>query len=66
MEQWIVQHCAFVVKAYFKNGDLAITTQHLFHRHFNIPCHGHVPSHNNIKEWVQNFQKNSLALKRKP
>jgi len=25
-EQWTVQHRAFVVEAYFKNGDSAITT----------------------------------------
>jgi len=65
MEQWTAQHRAFVVEAYFKNDDSAVTTR-LFHRHFNIPCHGHVPCCNTIKEWVQNFRKNALALKRKP
>jgi hypothetical protein len=65
MEQWTSQHRAFVIAAYFKNGDSAITTQWLFHRHFNIPDHGHVPCHNTIKEWVQNFQENALALKKK-
>jgi len=64
MAQWTVQHRAFVVEAYFKNGDSAITTQRLFRRHFNIPRHGRVPCRNTIKEWVQNFQENVSALKR--
>jgi len=66
MEQWTAQHRAFVVEAYFKNGDSAVTTQRLFRGHFNIPCHGRVPCCNTIKEWVQNFQKNASALNRKP
>jgi len=68
MEQWTAQHGAFVAEAYtyFKNGDTAVTTQRLFRRHFNIPRHGRVPFRNTIKEWVENFRKNSSALKRKP
>jgi len=66
MEQWTTQHHAFIVEAYFKNGDLAVTPQHLFRRHFNIPRHGRVPCRNTIKEWVQNFRENASALKRKP
>jgi len=27
MEQWTVPHRAFVVEAYFKNGDSAVTTR---------------------------------------
>ena len=54
MEQYTAQHCAFIVEAYFKNGNSAVTTR-LFRRHFNILRHGRVPSHNTIKEWVQNF-----------
>jgi len=30
MEQWTAQHRAFVVEAYFKNGDSADTRQRLF------------------------------------
>ena len=66
MEQRTAQHRAFVVEADCKNGDSAITTQQLFLRRFNIPRHGRVPCSNTIKEWVQNFQENSSALKRKP
>ena len=66
MEQWIAQHRAFVVEAYFKNGDSAVTKQRLFLRPFNIPRHGRVPYRNTIKEWVQNFWENASALKRKP
>jgi len=43
MEQWTAQHGAFVVEAYFKNGDSAVTTQRLFLRYFNIPRHWIVP-----------------------
>ena len=64
MEQWTAQHRAFIVEAYFKNGDSAITTR-LFRRNFNIR-HGRVPCRNTIKEWVQNFRENASALKRKP
>jgi len=66
MEQWTAQHRAFIVEAYLKNGDSAVTTQRLFRRHFNIPRHGCVPCRNTIKEWVQYFRENASALKRKP
>jgi len=29
MEQWTAQRLAFVVEAYFKNGDSSVTTQRL-------------------------------------
>jgi len=61
---WTAQRRAFIVEAYFKNGDSAITTR-LFRRNFNIR-HGRVPCRNTIKEWVQNFRENASALKRKP
>ena len=35
MEQWTAQHHAFVVEAYFKNGDSAVTTR-LIRRHHKI------------------------------
>jgi hypothetical protein len=66
MEQWTAQHCVFVVAAYFKNNNSAVTTKLLFCRYFNISHHCCVPCCNIIKEWVQNFWKNALALKRKP
>jgi len=61
-----MQHRAFVVEAYFINGDSAVRTQRLFRRHFNIPHHDRVPCSNTIKQWVQNVRKNASALKRKP
>ena len=64
MGQWTTQHCAFVVEAYFKNGDSAVTTQRLFRRHFNIPRHGHVPCRNTTKERVQNFREKCFGLKK--
>ena len=56
----------FVVEAYFKNGDSAVTARRLFRRHFKIPRQGRVPCRNTIKEWVQNFRENASALQRKP
>jgi len=61
-----VHRLAFVVEAYFKNGDSAIRTQRLFRRHSNVPHHGHVPCSNTVKYWVQNVRKNASALKREP
>jgi len=66
MKQWTAQHRAFVVEAYFKNGDSAVPTQRLFRRYCNITRHGRVPCRNTVKEWVQNFRENASALKRKP
>ena len=63
MEQWTGQHPAFVLDAYSKNSDSAVTTQRLFRIHFNIPRHGRVPCRNTTKEWVQNFRENASALK---
>ena len=50
VKQWTAQHSALVVKAYFKNGDSAVTTQRLFRRHFNIPRHGRVACRKTVKE----------------
>ena len=66
IEQWTAQRRAFLVEAYLKNGDSAVTSQRLFRIHFNIPRHGRDPCRNTIKEWVQNFRENASALKRKP
>ena len=43
MEQWTAQRSAFIVEAYFMNGDSAVTTERLFRRHFNILRYGRVP-----------------------
>jgi transposase-like protein len=66
MERWTTQHRAFVVEAYFKDGDSVVKTQRLFRTHFNIPGHGCVPCRNTIKAWVQNFRESASALKSKP
>jgi len=57
IEQWTAQHRAFVVEAYFKNGDTAVTTQRLFRIHSNIPRHGRVPCRNTIKNGYRTFGK---------
>jgi hypothetical protein len=63
MKQWTAQHSAFVVEAYFKNRDSAVTTQRLIRRQFNILRLGRVTCRNTITEWVKNFRKNASALK---
>src|SRR5436190_6449323 len=65
MEQWTVQHRAFVVETFFK-CDSVVKTQRLFRRHFNVGRHGHIPCRNTILKWVENFRSTASASKRKP
>ena len=53
MEPWSVQHRAFVVEAYFKNGDSVVRTQRLFRRNFHVARHGPIPSRNIILRWYR-------------
>jgi len=64
MEQWTAQYRAFIVEAYFKNDDSAVTTQGLFRIHFKIPRHGRVSCRYTIKEWVQNFRENATNTRK--
>jgi hypothetical protein len=66
MDQWTVQHRAFVIEAFFKNSESVTVTQRLFRNNFHIPRHGRVPCRNTIKQWVSNFRNTASALKVKP
>ena len=46
---WTARHRAFIVEAFFKSGDSVITTQCLFRRESNVPCHSAIPNPNTIK-----------------
>ena len=65
MEQWGHQHCAFVVEMFFKNGELVTVTQRKFLLHFNVACHGRIPSRNTILLWVHNFCTVASAMNKK-
>jgi len=52
MEPWAGAQCAFGVKAFYKNGDSFVITQHKFWREFGIHCNHAVPSAYAIKTWV--------------
>jgi hypothetical protein len=49
MEQWSVQHHAFIVETVFENGDAVVITQQVFRKHFNIVHHGKVPCHSTMQ-----------------
>jgi hypothetical protein len=66
MEQWRVQHCAFIVETFLKNGDSVVKTQRIFREYFNIARHGKVSFPNTLQLYVENFRTSASALKRKP
>ena len=66
MEPWSVQHRAFVVEGYLKNGDSVLRTQHLFQRHFHVDLHGPIPSRNIIFRCVQNLRLTASAANKSP
>jgi hypothetical protein len=52
MELWTGAQRAFAVKAFYKNGDSFVITQHEFRREFGIHHNRAVPSAHAIKTWV--------------
>ena len=65
MEQWGLEHRAFFVETFFKNGDSITVTQRKFRLHFNVARHGRIPSRNTILLWVHNFRTKASATKKK-
>jgi hypothetical protein len=65
MEQWTDAQTAFVVKAFYKNGDSLVIAQREFRREFRIYRNCAVPSAHAIKTWVRNFEATSSTLKTK-
>jgi hypothetical protein len=56
MKQWSVQHCAFIVETFFKNGDSVVKMQRIFCKHFNTVHQRKVPCHNTIQLRDENFR----------
>jgi transposase len=65
MEPWAGAQGAFVVKAFYKNGDSFVIVQREFRREFRIHLNHTVPSAHAIKTWVRNFETTGLTLKKK-
>ncbi|GBN10237.1 hypothetical protein AVEN_63717-1 [Araneus ventricosus] len=63
---WRGDNRAFVIEAYLKNGDIVITSQRLFRRHFGLDRNAKVLDKKTILLWVRNFLRTSSVLKRKP
>jgi hypothetical protein len=56
---------AFVVKAFYKNGDSLVIAQREFRRGFGIHRNRALPSAHAIKTWVRNFESTGSTLKKK-
>jgi len=56
---------AFVLKAFYKNGENFVIVQSEFQRKFGIHRNRAVPSAHAIKTWVQNFEATGSAAKKK-
>jgi len=65
MEPWIGAQGAFVVKAFYKNGDSSVIARREFRREFGIHCNLAVPSAHAIKTLFQNFEATGSTLKKK-
>lgn len=65
VEQSTPQHRAFTLETLFVNNK-SFTVTRRFRNHFDVPCHGTVPSRNTILRWVNNLRKTASALKVKP
>ena len=65
MEPWTGAQRAFAVKAFYKNGDSFVITQHEFRREIRIHRNCAVPSAHAIKTWVRNFKATGSTLKKK-
>ena len=65
MEPWTGAQCAFVVKAFYKNGESFVFAQREFRREFGIRRNRAVPSAHAIKNWARNFEATGSTLKKK-
>jgi len=65
MEPWTGAQRAFVVKAFYKNGESFVIAQRKFRREFGIHRNRAVPSVHAIKTWVRNFEATGSTLKKK-
>jgi len=65
MEPWTGPRRAFVVKAFYKNGESFVIAQREFRRKFGIHRNRALPSAHANKTGVQNFEATGSALKKK-
>jgi hypothetical protein len=65
MEQWTGAQRAFVVKAFYKNGETLTIARREFRREFGIHCNLAFASAYGIKTWFQNFEATGPTLKEK-
>jgi transposase len=65
MKPWTGARRAFAVKAFYKNNDSFVITQHEFRREFGIHRNRAVLSAHAIKTWVWNFQTTGSTLEKK-
>jgi transposase len=65
MEPWTEARRAFVVKAFYKNGDSFVIAQREFRREFGIHRNRALPSAHAIKTWVRNFETTGSTLNKK-
>lgn len=66
MAQWIGEHRAFMIEAYFKANDSYTRARRRFCNHFGIRRIADAPSANLVKSWVQRFRETSSAINKKP
>lgn len=43
MEQWFSEHHAFVIKTYFKSGEMSIIVTQRLRKHFHLGSKGQIP-----------------------
>jgi len=65
MELWSGAQRAFAVKSFYKNKDNYVAAQREFRKKFGIHRNSKVPSAHSIKTWVNNFEQNGSAVKKK-
>jgi hypothetical protein len=65
LEPWTGAQRAFVVKAFYKNGDSFVIAQREFRREFGIHRNRAVPSAHAFETWVRNFETSGSTLKKK-
>ncbi|GFW80665.1 hypothetical protein TNCV_3235171 [Trichonephila clavipes] len=64
---WSRQQHVFAMKAYFADGQLVVSVQRAFRRHFDIPSRGRVPDRKSVLMRIDVFRKtrNVFAKKEK-
>jgi hypothetical protein len=65
MKLWTGAQHAFLVKAFYRNGDSFVIAQCEFRREFGIHRNCAVPSAYAIKTWVRNLEATGSTLKKK-